>query len=122
MVAGSGSAGRGFADSEAAAARFNQPRDVAVDGNSTIFVADWNNNCLRKIASEGAQVMTLAGSSEPGKVDSEGASVRFNAPWVVVLEKPGRLLVVEPANKGCLRVVEASLAPRLTVESHGSTR
>jgi len=49
-------------------------------------------------------------------VDGEGASVRFNAPWAVVLDERGRLLVVEPANKGYLRVVEASLAPRLAVE------
>ena len=115
-VAGSGSAGKGLADGEAAAARFDQPQDVAVDGNNTILIADCNNNCLRKIASEGAQVTTLAGSSEPGKVDGEGASVRFNAPCAVVLDERGRLLVAEPANTGCQRVVEASLSPRLTVE------
>ena len=115
-VAGSGSAGEGLADGEAAAARFDQPHDVAVDGNNTILVADCNNNCLCKIASEGAQVTTLAGSSEPGKVDSEGASVRFNAPCAVVLDERGRLFVIELANERCLRVVEASLAPRLAVE------
>ena len=115
-VAGSRSAGRGFADGEASAARFSRPCEVAVDGNNTILVADCDNSCLCKITSEGAQVTTLAGSSDAGKADGEGISVRFSEPWAVVLDERGRLLVAEPANTGCLRVVEASLAPRLAVE------
>jgi len=117
-VAGSragGAAGKGFADGEAAAARFNLPRAVAVDGNNTILVADAGNHRLRMIASEGAQVTTLAGSSR-GKVDGEGASARFNTPRLLALEKCGRLLAADLHNASCLRVAEASLAPRLAVE------
>jgi len=42
-----------------------------------------------RFASEGAHVTTLAGNSKPGKVDSEGASVRFNATCAVVLDERG---------------------------------
>ena len=105
-VAGSragGAAGKGFADGEAAAARFNLPRAVAVDGNNAILVADAGNQ-LRLIASEGAQVTTLAGSSR-GKVDGEGA----NTPRLLALEKCGRLLAADLHNASCLRVAEVRL-------------
>jgi hypothetical protein len=114
-VAGSsagGAAGAGFADGEAAAARFKKPFAVAVDGNNTILVADFSNHCLRMIASENAQVTTLAGSSKAGKVDGEGAGARFYQPLAMTLDERGRLLVVELNNEGgCLRVAKAMLAP-----------
>jgi len=118
-VAGSragGYAGLGCADSEAAAARFNEPSAVAVDGNNAILVADRNNHRLRMISGDGAMVTTLAGSSLAGQVNGEGAVARFNQPWAMVLDERGRLLLAELGNEGCLRVAEASLAPRLAVE------
>ena len=61
-VAGNGV--RGFADGAGAAARFNFPLGIVVDGEGTIVVADTSNHRLRKIV--GGQVTTLAGSSESG--------------------------------------------------------
>jgi hypothetical protein len=55
-------------------------------------------------------VTTVAGSSEEGKVDGEGAGASFKNPFVLALDERGRLLVVD-LNLGCLRMVEASLAP-----------
>jgi len=113
-VAGSragGDAAIGFADGEAEAARFYQPHAVAVDGRSEIFVADQFNHRMRMISGEGACVTTLAGSSESGKIDGEGASARFNMPSVLAIDERGRLLVAVDGDEGCLRVVEASLAP-----------
>jgi len=103
-VAGSragGYAGQGCADSEAAAARFNEPSAVAVDGNNTILVADRHNHRLRMIAGEGAMVTTLAGSSLAGQVDGEGAVARFNQPWAMVLDERGRLLLAEVGKATC---------------------
>jgi sugar lactone lactonase YvrE len=68
-VAGSragGDAGKGFADGEGAASRFDRPIGVAVDGNNAILITDLHNHRMRMIASEGARVTTLAGSSEEG--------------------------------------------------------
>jgi len=115
-VAGSragGAAGKGFADGEAAAARFNHPHAVAVDGNNTILVADHSNQRLRKIAGEGALVTTLAGSSM-GALDGEGASALFTCPQAMAIDERGRLLVADSDNS--LRMVEAALVPRLAVE------
>ena len=119
-VAGSREGRAGFADGEGTAARFNGPIGVAVDGNNTILVADKSNNRVRKIAGEGAQVTTLAGSSEAGTADGEGISARFSCPWALALDERGRLLVGE--SRGNLRVVEASLAPPRHLVVHNPPR
>jgi DNA-binding beta-propeller fold protein YncE len=110
-----GNSAKGFADGAAAAACFNGPCDIVVDGEGVIVVADSNNHRLRKIVGE--QVTTLAGSSEPGTADGAGAVARFNQPNRLALDERGRLLVLEHAGgRGrfdTLRVVEASLAPPL---------
>ncbi len=108
-VAGNGE--QGFADGAGAAARFNQPIDLVVDGEGSIVVADQHNHRLRKIV--GGQVTTLADSSEPGTADGAGAVARFNKPFTLALDERGRLLVSEDSREDTLRVVEVSLAPPL---------
>jgi sugar lactone lactonase YvrE len=98
-VAGNGE--EGFADGAGAAARFNRPTDVVVDGEGVIVVADFHNHRLRKIV--GGQVTTLAGSSEPGTADGAGAVARFNEPDRLALDERGRLLVAESGRKDTLR-------------------
>ena len=51
-IAGSGSEGflnGDYADGSGADARFNRPQGIAVDVNGNIYVADYNNNKIRKI-------------------------------------------------------------------------
>jgi hypothetical protein len=107
MVAGNGEPG--YADGEGAAARFNAPRAVVVDKESTIVVAGMRNQHLRKIV--GRQVTTLAGCSEAGTADGAGAGARFKKPWQLALDERGRLLVGKLGRADTLRVVDASLAP-----------
>mmetsp|Transcript_50931 Transcript_50931/g.74597 ORF Transcript_50931/g.74597 Transcript_50931/m.74597 type:complete len:604 (+) Transcript_50931:10-1821(+) len=111
-----GDIGKGFEYGEAAAARFNAPQAVAVDGNNAILVADGSNRRVRMIAK--GRVTTLAGSPEAGKVDGKGASACFGMPHALAMDARGRLLLADSQNDGCLRVVEASLVPppRLVVQ------
>jgi DNA-binding beta-propeller fold protein YncE len=108
-VAGNGV--EGFADGAGAAARFNGPCRIVVDGEGTIVIADRDNHRLRKIV--GGMVTTLAGSSESGTSDGSGTNARFQKPLAIALDERGRLLVAEYGRKDTLRVVEASLAPPL---------
>ena len=47
-LAGSGTPD--YADGTGTAASFNSPRGVAVDGSGNVYVADHNNNAIRKIS------------------------------------------------------------------------
>ena len=51
-LAGRGTAG--YLDGPAATAAFNYPTGVAVDGQGTVYVADYNNNCIRAISPAGS--------------------------------------------------------------------
>jgi len=46
-LAGNGS--RGYADGIGSDARFAIPTGIAIDASGSLYVADWGNNCIRKI-------------------------------------------------------------------------
>jgi DNA-binding beta-propeller fold protein YncE len=70
VLAGSGSSG--FADGAGAAAQFNCPVGVAVDGEGNKIIADNSNHRVRKLTPDGT-VSTLAGSGSAGFADGAGA-------------------------------------------------
>lgn len=76
-----GSAGAaGAADGTGSAARFFQPSGITTDGTS-LYVADYGNDTIRKIAIATSVVTTLAGSAgSAGGVDGSGSVARFNGP------------------------------------------
>ena len=72
-LAGDGTAG--FTNGQGAAARFNNPKGVAVDNLGNVIVADTGNHAVRKIDA-GGNVSTLAGDGTAGTTD--GTPARFN--------------------------------------------
>ena len=73
MTTVAGSAGQtGSDDGTGSAARFADPRGVAVDSTGNVYVADRGNNSLRKITLTG-EVTTLATLfNRPGSDDVRG--------------------------------------------------
>jgi hypothetical protein len=59
--------GEGNADGTGAAARFQAPQGVAVDGAGNVFVADTYNNAIRRITISAA-VSTVVGVADPTKM------------------------------------------------------
>jgi len=108
-----GSAGYpGFSDSAGqgpAGARFNRPTAVAAgvdaQGRDVVIVADTGNHAVRKILADGT-VTTLAGTGQPGAVDSADGPPQFNGPAGVALDGSGHVLVSDQAN-GTLRRIAA---------------
>jgi len=95
--AGSANGGQGNADGLAASARFNLPRDVAVDYAGNVFVADTNNNAIRKISPAG-EVTTLAGRADPdniGTSDGTGPAAQFHYPVRVAVDRNGNVYVAD---------------------------
>ncbi|MEI6092771.1 MAG: hypothetical protein WCQ47_03715, partial [bacterium] len=77
-----GSAGdSGFLDEAGTNAKFNYPYGVTTDGTN-LYVADTNNQVVRKIVIANGNVTTLAGSAgENSSIDGTGTNAKFNYPY-----------------------------------------
>lgn len=101
-LAGSGTAG--FANGTGTAAQFNNPWAVAVAADGTVYVADTNNDRIRKVTASGV-VTTFAGSGVAGFADGAGDAAQFNKPAGIAIGSDGRLYVTDKDNHR-LRVLD----------------
>ena len=105
-----GQVGNGFHDATGAAAAFGGINGIAVDSMGNVYVTD-NNSAIRKITPAGV-VTTIAGSNPalgatPGFVDGAGLAARFAAPWGLVIDGTGNLIVVDTFNNAIRKVTPA---------------
>jgi uncharacterized repeat protein (TIGR02059 family) len=83
---------------DSTAARFNAPLGIARDRAGNLYVSDFNNFTIRKIAPNGA-VTTIAGKAgEKGNVDGAAAVARFTAPGALAVDATGNLFVIDNRN------------------------
>ena len=88
----------GAADGSGAAARFNYPQSIAIDRAGTLYVADTNNQTIRKISAQGV-VTTIAGRvGESGSTDGRGSAARFSYPQGIAVDAAGTVLVSDTYN------------------------
>ncbi len=100
-----GTAGKpGSANGQGAAARFAAPTGVAVDKMGNVFVADQNNQSIRKIT-PGGLVTTYAGAAgSSGIADGPAATARFSSPAGVAVDTVGNVYVADSRN-GTIRMI-----------------
>ena len=92
-----------YVDGPASIAEFNFPLDVAVDSQGNLYVADTNNNAIRKIDPTG-NVTTLAGQVNAGFVNGAGTAASFDQPSSLALDDAGNLLVADRGNHAIRKV------------------
>ena len=86
----------GSADGTGAAARFNNPYGMALDGADHLYVADTNNHTVRKVALSSGAVTTVAATpGVAGGIDGTDAAARFNYPASVVADGIGNLYIAD---------------------------
>jgi len=102
MVSTIAGSSRGYAEGNGSAAKFNQPIDVAVAADGTLYVADNNNHRIRKILPDGT-VSTLAGSTS-GYADGIAAAAKFNTPSGVAIGPDGNIYVADRGNHSIRKV------------------
>ena len=100
----------GFTDATGSAARFNEPRGIAVDSGGTLWVADQANHVIRKITSA-AVVTTFAGTAGySGSTDGTGSAARFFLPFGIAVDSGGGTLwVVDQGNHLIRRITSAAV-------------
>eukprot|EP00746_Dinoflagellata_sp_MGD_P129002 gnl/MRDRNA2_/MRDRNA2_63272_c0_seq2.p1 gnl/MRDRNA2_/MRDRNA2_63272_c0~~gnl/MRDRNA2_/MRDRNA2_63272_c0_seq2.p1 ORF type:complete len:556 (+),score=115.76 gnl/MRDRNA2_/MRDRNA2_63272_c0_seq2:70-1737(+) len=107
-----GSGGARFADGNGSTAAFHAPVDIAVDRDGNFVVVDRYNHAIRKVTPEGV-VSTLAGNREPGFVDGDGASARFNEPCCIAVDGDGNFIVADFVNHAIRKVTPEGIVSTL---------
>lgn len=88
----------GGTDGLTSAARFNQPRGLALDSTANVYVADTGNHTIRKITPAG-NVVTIAGvAGSSGSTDGAATSARFFSPNGIALDSANIIYVADTQN------------------------
>ena len=107
----------GSANGVGSAARFNFPYGTALDSAGNLYVADWGNSTIRKIAPDGT-VSTLAGSAGvTGSTDGTGATARFNSPTGIATDPDGNIYVTEANNHDLRKITPAGVVTTIGGQS-----
>ena len=110
--AGNGSAGYSGDGKAATQAQLNQPRGVAADSAGNLYIADTNNDFLRKVDAGGV-ITTVAGNGSSGvscpfgtDIVGDGcpATSAFVQPWSVAVNGTGNLYVPDYGNNRIRKV------------------
>ncbi len=89
---------QGTADGPPDAARFNDPRGLAIDLDATLYVADRLSHTIRAIDPSGV-VSTLAGiAGSPGAMNGPRGMATLNLPSDVALGVAGALIIADTGN------------------------
>ncbi|HPA17853.1 MAG TPA: hypothetical protein PLU30_08895, partial [Verrucomicrobiae bacterium] len=98
-VAGTGAAGFGGDGGFSTAAQLNGPQGVAVATDGALFVADTENNRVRRIGLDGI-IDTAAGTGTAGFSGDDGSGLvaQLNKPSGVALAEDGSLFIADTGN------------------------
>lgn len=88
---------------------FNFPTGTAVDAGGNVYVADGNNNVVRKVT-PGGQVLVFAGlAGASGTADGTGSAARFIRPRGLALDASGNLFVTDDSAHTIRKITPAGV-------------
>lgn len=108
--AGTGDAGNTGDGGPASAARFSNPRGLALAGDGALYLVDQGNSRVRRILANGT-VQAVAGSGEAGFAGDGGPALqaKFNSPEGIALDAAGNVYLCDTANHRVRRVSTAGI-------------
>ncbi|WP_323755789.1 putative Ig domain-containing protein [Roseivirga sp.] len=124
-----GSGNRGSSNGTGTEAEFDNPRGLAVGPDGNIYLADRENNLIRKITPEGV-VTTFVGSGNASFADGTGSEAEFYNPVDVVFDPSGNLYVLDQFNQRIRKVTAerevttvagSSFSPIVSVDGIGTS-
>lgn len=73
---------------------YTYPTDLKVDSSGNVYVVDFYNDTIRKIATDGTQSLIAGEPNTPGNTDGIGSAARFHTPNSIALDAQNNLLYV----------------------------
>jgi len=104
-VAGNGIAG--FKDGDALTAQFFDPEGIAIDESGNLFVAEYGNSRIRKIAA--GVVTTHAGNGIEGFKDGAATNAEFDSPFGVAADASGNIYVGDFRNNRIRKITGSTV-------------
>lgn len=92
----------GYIDGNGASAMFNEPRQLILDENDDMYIADTNNHCIRKVTPDGKVSTVIGIAGEAGYQDGAPDEALFNRPFGVCINKEGIIYIGDFENQ-CIR-------------------
>jgi len=98
-VAGNGTAGFAGDGGTAAAAQLSDPFTTAIDSSGNLYIADWGNARIRKVAGNGT-ITTIAGNGTQGFGGDNNPAVnaKLNYPIGVAVDGSGNVYIADTYN------------------------
>ena len=88
----------------ATSAALNGPWGLVVAADGTIYIAEINNHCIRKV-DPGGTITTICGNGSPGPaVDGPAGSAQLNSPERVALDNQNHLLIADVGNSSLRQI------------------
>jgi len=105
LAAGNGTNGFSGDGGPATSAQLNSPTGLAVDAAGNLFIADTNNNCIRKVTPAGT-INTVAGNGTQGFSGDGGSatSAQLWNPSGVAVDTAGNLFIADTNNNRVRKV------------------
>ncbi len=99
-VAGNGSQGFSGDGGKVTRASLDEPRGIAIDAAGNIYIADTNNNRIRRVDGNTGVIETIAGNGQEGFSGDKGPAreASLNGPRGIWLTNNGHLLIADNNN------------------------
>ena len=101
-------------------AAISLPRDVALDSEGSLYIADGANNRIRKVDPDGTITTIVGTGSEKFSGDGGPAHMaNLSMPYSIALDPEGNLYIVDTGNRR-VRKIDASTGIITTIAGNGS--
>jgi sugar lactone lactonase YvrE len=119
-LAGTGSLGYSGDLGPAVSAQLYWPIGVAVDSLGNVYIADVNNNRVRKVNTTGI-ITTMAGTGTAGYSGDgrDAAQAELNAPYGLAVDASDNLYIADYGNKAIRKVVLSGMTGTITTIATG---